>query len=294
MKFSIVTITYNRAHLIGETIQSVLNQTYANFEHIIIDDGSTDDTEKVINSFNDDRIKYYKYEKNGRRSFLRNEGIRKSTGDLISILDSDDIWTNNKLETVNSIFKKNPEVNFVIHDIAFIPDNVIMEEVFSDYKFDFYKNIFPDILANKILPFPTFTIKKEALNKIGILDENMIDGQHDLYVRVASKFKIYYCAEKLTLMKKHGQNISKNTNMTHYEDHIKTIDKLRNEEIISSKKQLILKSKVYTKIAYIYQKQKQYDKAQENYLKSFQTKFFSYHGLKSFVIYLKIKQLHLH
>lgn len=59
MKFSIVTITHNRAHLIDKTIGSVLNQTYPNFEHIIIDDGSTDGTEEIIESSNDDRIKYF-------------------------------------------------------------------------------------------------------------------------------------------------------------------------------------------------------------------------------------------
>ncbi len=288
MKFSIVTITYNRAHLIGETIQSVLNQTHPDFEHIIIDDGSTDDTENVVKQFNDNRIRYYKYQKNDKRSFLRNEGIRKAKGDFISILDSDDIWTNDKLEVVLEIFNKNPDINFVIHNIGFIPADAVKQAAFSDYSFDFYKNIFPDLLTEKIFPLSIFTVKKETLDKIGLIDETQIDGQYDLYLRIATAFKAYYCKEKLTYIRKHSQNISKDRDMTHYDDYLKSIDKLRNDSIISVEKHTDLKSKMYSKIAYIYHKQKRYTEAKENYLKSFKTNFFSYSGFKSLIMYLKI------
>lgn len=288
MKFSIITITYNRAHLIGETIQSVLDQTHADFEHIIIDDGSTDDTKSVVNSYNDARIKYYKYEKNSLRSFLRNEGFRKADGDFICVLDSDDIWKNNKLAMVNTLFTNNPDINFVIHNLSFIPKNETLEEVFSAYKLDFHKTILSEILNDKILPFSTFSIKKEALNQIGLLDENMIDGQYDLYARAAARFKVYYCAKKLAFIRKHNQNTSKNKDMRHYDDCLKTIDKLKNDSLISPIKHAFLKSKIYSKIAYIYHKQKQSQEAKQNYFISFQTRKFSYQGLKSLVMYLKI------
>jgi glycosyltransferase involved in cell wall biosynthesis len=288
MKFSIVTITYNRAHLIGETIQSVLNQTYTDFEHIIIDDGSTDDTEKIVTGFNDDRIRYFKYTKSGKRSFLRNEGIRKATGDFICVLDSDDIWKNNKLEVIGGIFNKNPNVDFVFHNVGFIPEDAIKEEVFSTYKSDCADDFSNDLLEDKILPFPVFTIKKASLENIGLIDENLIDGQHDLYLRAAAKLNLYYCSEKLTFMKKHSQNISKNYLMTHYDDHITTIHKLKETGVVSNGKHGLLLSKVYSKIAYIYQQQKQFQKARENYIKSFQAGFFSYYGFKSVLMYLKL------
>jgi glycosyltransferase involved in cell wall biosynthesis len=291
MKISIVTITYNRAHLIGETIQSVLDQTYSDFEYIIIDDGSTDTTEYVVRSFNDDRIKYYKYEKNDKRSFLRNEGIRKAKGELISILDSDDLWTKDKLETIHFIFNTNPEINFVIHNLAFIPEGLGIKDPFADFKADFYKNILDDLFSNKILPYSIFTVKKSTLDQIGLLDEEMVDGQHDLYLRVASQFKIYYCSKKMALIRKHEQNISRNVNMTHYGDYIKSLNKLRNQEAISNKKYLDLKNAIYTKIAYIYRKQERYNDAKENYIKAFQTKFLGYNGLKSFFMYLRISLL---
>ncbi|ESU23155.1 hypothetical protein FEDK69T_13060 [Flavobacterium enshiense DK69] len=265
-----------------------MNQTHADFEHIIIDDGSTDDTENVVRGFNDDRIHYYKYEKNDKRSFLRNEGFRKAEGNAISLLDSDDIWANDKLETIKTVFSNNPDVSFVIHNVAFIPDDAIKEDLFSNYKSDYSGNILSDVLDDTILPFSTFTIKKDALGQIGYLDESMIDGQHDLYVRATSKFKAYYCARKLTYIRKHSQNISKKTNMSHYDDYMKTIGKLENQGSISHKKHRILKSKIYSKIAYIYQKQEQYNDAKESYRKAFQARFFSYNGLKSFYMFLKL------
>lgn len=90
MPISIIIPTYNRAHLISKAITSVINQTYAAWELIIVDDGSTDNTDAVINEFlSDKRIKYYKKNNSGAAE-SRNMGVEKATGDLISFLDSDD------------------------------------------------------------------------------------------------------------------------------------------------------------------------------------------------------------
>ena len=90
--------TYNRAHVLPRAIESVLTQTHGNFELIIVDDGSTDNTSKVVESFEDPRIKYYSHNKNQNASAARNMGIRHATGEYIAFLDSDDEWDENKLE----------------------------------------------------------------------------------------------------------------------------------------------------------------------------------------------------
>jgi hypothetical protein len=82
--------------------------------------------------------------------------------------------------------------------------------------------------------------------------------------------------------------------MTHYDDYLKTIDALKNKNVISLKKHAALKSKMYSKIAYIYHSQKEFQKAKENYRKSFQTAFFNYSGFKSFIMYLKINLMKSH
>ncbi|MGX7667211.1 glycosyltransferase family 2 protein [Flavobacterium pedocola] len=289
MKFSIVTITHNRAHLIGKTIQSVLNQSHAEYEHLIIDDGSTDTTEEVIKSFNDPRIKYFPYPKIEKRSYLRNEGLRKATGDVCCILDSDDLWTSDKLETINTIFEQHPEVSFVIHNIEFHPSDAVTEKIFPKFQSDFKGFVLNDVLNDIILPFPTFSIRKEALDKIGLLDEKLLDGQHDLYLRAAAELQFYYSCRKLTVMVKHPGNISAKTNLTHYEDYFKSLEKLEKEQHISRKTHKVLKGKTYAKIAYIYHKQKNFSLAKENYRNSYRSYLWNYHGLKSLLLFLKLK-----
>lgn len=87
--FSVIIPCYNRGHLITETIRSVLAQTETDFEIIVIDDGSTDDTKNVVQSISDSRIHYY-YQENAERGAARNKGVRESGGRYITFLDSDD------------------------------------------------------------------------------------------------------------------------------------------------------------------------------------------------------------
>ena len=91
---SVIIPTYNRAHLVGRAIKSVLNQTYRDFEIIVVDDGSTDNTKDIIKEFQkkDKRIKYIPYEKNKGGSAARNTGIKAAKGEYIAFLDSDDEW----------------------------------------------------------------------------------------------------------------------------------------------------------------------------------------------------------
>ncbi len=98
--FSIILPTYNRASMISRAIESVINQSFTNWELIIVDDGSTDNTKGIVDSFikSDKRIKYF-YQENSERSAARNNGISKAKGDWICFLDSDDLYHNNHLET---------------------------------------------------------------------------------------------------------------------------------------------------------------------------------------------------
>lgn len=108
---SIVITTYNRRDSIVNSIKSVLNQTYTNFELIIVDDGSIDGTEYVVrNSFKDTRIKYIKLKDNKGATFARNTGLSEVRGDYFMVWDSDDILYPNALITIYEIFNNNPEI----------------------------------------------------------------------------------------------------------------------------------------------------------------------------------------
>ena len=90
--------TYNRAEYILETIESILGQTYQNWELFIIDDGSEDHTKELVSGIKDERIKFYEAGKIGIGIKIKNIGIEMSTGDLIAFIDSDDLWAQQKLE----------------------------------------------------------------------------------------------------------------------------------------------------------------------------------------------------
>src|SRR5688572_8916034 len=109
---SIILATYNRAQLIGESISSVLNQTYGNWELIIVDDGSDDQTAEVVKELHEPRVKYFYVPHTGMLGAVRNLGIRKAKGEFIAFQDSDDIWREDKLAVQLQLFTKYPDTVF--------------------------------------------------------------------------------------------------------------------------------------------------------------------------------------
>lgn len=158
---SIVIPCYNAQNYIKETIESVLNQTYENYELIIIDDGSTDLSIKLIESFVDDRIFLFKNIQNKGVSFTRNYGVSKAKGEWIAFLDSDDIWCNDKLaKQVNLI--ANRKVNFVFTGTQYIDDNNNRSKFVLEVpdRVDYKK-----LLKQNIISCSSVIIKKELLIK---------------------------------------------------------------------------------------------------------------------------------
>lgn len=109
MKVSIITPTYNCAKYIGETIESVINQSYKDWEMIIVDDCSKDDTKNIVQKYieKDERIKYIRLEENSGAAIARNKAMELATGKYMAFLDSDDLWFENKLETQIEFMQKN-------------------------------------------------------------------------------------------------------------------------------------------------------------------------------------------
>jgi len=104
---SVIVTTFNRADLIGKTINSILKQSYSKIELLIVDDGSTDNTKEIIKNYNDSRIKYIETENWGGPARPRNIGLKYSKGEFIAFCDDDDLWVPNKLEKQLKYFKTN-------------------------------------------------------------------------------------------------------------------------------------------------------------------------------------------
>jgi len=187
-RVSILLPTFNRARLIGRSIRSVLAQTDPRFELLVIDDGSTDETETVVGGFGDPRIRYLRTESNGGAPAARNFGIRQAKTDLIAFQDSDDEWMPDKLQKqLDAMDETGGEVGVVYSDMLRIladgetvyhcsPD--IRRGVWVDPEIDFYQTY--------CLGIQTTLARKDLLLEAGGLDERL--GFYDdleLYLRVA-------------------------------------------------------------------------------------------------------------
>lgn len=128
-KVSLIITTYNRARLLPRAVNSVLNQTYGDFEIIIVDDCSTDSTQDVIQSFADPRIRWFTHEVNRGLSATRNTGIANARGEYIAFLDDDDECTPNRLADQVSILESNPEIGMVYGWIEEINDTTGIRRV---------------------------------------------------------------------------------------------------------------------------------------------------------------------
>ncbi len=117
MKASVIVPTFNRGYIIADTLQSVFAQTYLDFEVIVVDDGSKDDTAQVIARFNDPRLCYIRHEVNRGYSGACNTGIREARGEYISFLDSDDLWKPEKLARDVDFLNRHPEADAVFTDV---------------------------------------------------------------------------------------------------------------------------------------------------------------------------------
>lgn len=116
-KVSVVMPIYNRAYAIGDAVRSVYDQTYENWELLVMDDGSEDaDTlKRKLAAFDDERIHYHRLERTGNISYVRNEGCRRAKGDIIVVHDSDDMAFPNRVEEIVKVFGAHPEVDVVYH-----------------------------------------------------------------------------------------------------------------------------------------------------------------------------------
>jgi glycosyltransferase involved in cell wall biosynthesis len=117
LKVSVIVATFNRGYIVGQALSSVLNQSYGDFEILVVDDGSSDDTQEVVEKIDCEKVRYIRHDHNRGYSAACNSGISAATGDLVGFLDSDDLWKPDKLERQVSFFSRHPEVDVVFSDV---------------------------------------------------------------------------------------------------------------------------------------------------------------------------------
>ncbi|MDH3973179.1 MAG: glycosyltransferase [Deltaproteobacteria bacterium] len=207
---SIVIPTFNRAHLLGLAINTVLSQTYRNFDLIIVDDASADNTEDIVNSFNDNRIRYCRHEKNRGGSAARNTGIKAARGEYIAFLDDDDEWLPRKLEQQVAKFSESSEkVGLIYCGYACVYQDRVVSEIIPKLKGSIYR----ETLQSCILGGPTAIVKRECFDKSGFFDEDLKACQDwDLWIRIAKLYDFDFVPEILAKYTLHGNQVSAGLN----------------------------------------------------------------------------------
>ena len=192
--FSIIIPTYNRANFIAKTVQSVLEQTFSDFEIIIIDDGSTDNTEEVIKSISDNRIKYI-YIKNAERAAARNYGCKLALGEYVTFFDSDDLLYDIHLTVADKIIKANKgiEVFHLGYDIK-NDDGKIIKKVNN-----LGTTVNKGLISGNILSRNGIFINKKSAIQNPFNTDRKLSALEDweLWLRLATQYPIY-CFNKVT------------------------------------------------------------------------------------------------
>lgn len=210
--FSIVLPTYNHANLIGEAINSVINQTYNNWELIIVDNNSTDNTSAVISEYNDDRIKSFKIQNKGVIASSRNMGINKSKGNWIAFIDSDDIWYTNKLDLVVNKINSNTKYHVFCHDelMVNINNGKTNKLIYGPFCDNFYSNML--IYGNKLSTSSTIVSRKYIISNNLLFRENtnlITVEDYDFWLLLAkSNAQFYFIKKILGEYRIHGSNMS--------------------------------------------------------------------------------------
>ena len=197
--FSIILPTYNRASFLTRSIGSVIKQDFLDWELIVIDDGSTDHTKEVVNSFNDPRIKYF-YQENSERSAARNKGIDQANSDWVCFLDSDDEYLPEHLEVIHKCLMSKDSPRFILtgniiknknsqikHPLINMDANVLVE------------------IATKFVLMNSICIEKRILEQEQFNETYKIWEDTHLWLRIAAQYPVYQIEEYTTIQHIHEQ-----------------------------------------------------------------------------------------
>ena len=226
---SVIIPTYNRAWVIKEAIDSVLTQDYTEFELIVVDDGSTDQTFDVLESYRND-IKVLS-QKNKGVSAARNRGIAEASGNFIAFLDSDDLWLSQKLSVQIDFFNQTPDALICQTEEVWIRNGLRVNPKKRHKKPS--GMIFKPSLRLCLVSPSAVMIRRHLLDRVGRFDETLPACEdYDLWLRISCRFPIYLIDTPLIIKRGgHDDQLSKGTGLDKFR--IKAIEKIIKSGLLS-------------------------------------------------------------
>jgi glycosyltransferase involved in cell wall biosynthesis len=247
---SVVIPTFNHGHYLGRALQSVINQSYTNWEAIVIDNHSTDNTDEVIFGFSDKRISYLKFQNNGVIGASRNAGIKVAKGEWIAFLDSDDWWHPDKLKEFHGQTGKNLDVFY--HELEVMRPSNSWRRGFID-SWQVRSPVQIDLLMRgNALATSSVVVRREILNRTSLFNEShsMIACEdYNLWLQLGGVTnRFHYCPKVLGYYMDDGSGMSRRDMSAPYKHAIASFMHSLN----SSQKKYVEARVDYTKLRYAY------------------------------------------
>ena len=213
MSVSAIIPTYNCAHLLPQAIESAIHQSHRLQEIIVVDDGSTDNTEECVRPFLS-QIRYVKQENRGLAG-ARNRGIRESTAEFVAFLDADDVWLFEKTEKQLSAFRSSPDAALTFTDARVLSPSGKTMPTFMNGKDAREGYVFDVLLRSSFILPSTAMIRRSCLEDVGLFDEGLLCVEDlDLWLRISRKYPVKMVAEPLAVWRRQEDGLTaKVTNM---------------------------------------------------------------------------------
>lgn len=211
-KVSVNIPCFNGERYIRQAIESVLNQMFEDFELIVIDDGSTDSSARIINSFSDSRVRYF-YKGNEGLASTRNFALKESRGEFIALLDQDDIWLKDKLQKQLELFEKESETGIVFSDSYILDNEKRRAKTYFECCRPNRGMVFEELLLgySNFIPLPTAILRRQVFEKVGLFNTGYrLAEEWELFLRAAREFAFDYVDEPLACYRIHDGNFSRN------------------------------------------------------------------------------------
>ncbi|WP_419663486.1 glycosyl transferase, family II [Desulfosarcina variabilis str. Montpellier] len=210
---SVVVTCYNYGHFLAACLNSVLSQTFKEIEVIVVDDGSTDDSEQVAIPFlKDERVRYIK-QKNGGQANAKNRGIREAKGEFIAFLDADDQWDKCKIEKQLPLFEDTSVgVVYSIHRFVDEAGQPVMRQKRRRTMKPRKGKVTQYLFIDNFIPFSSTVVRSDCFNRLGVFDESLAMGiDWDLWLRFSTRYLFDYVDEPLLIYRiGHSGQMSKN------------------------------------------------------------------------------------
>ncbi|APS39310.1 glycosyltransferase [Salegentibacter sp. T436] len=273
---SIITPTYNRGHLISKAIESVLNQTFENWEYIVVDDASNDNTKEIVESFKDDRIKFIACKENGGNAVARNVGVNASQGDYIAFLDSDDEYLPVYLEKALDKLAENDEADFLWSGTR----TVAIDGSYSDSIWIPKTKTLPDQFLYELHVGigRGFLIKRKCFSDLRFDERLRTAVDTDFLIRLRKKFEYTVLEEILLYI--NTQPGSVRSDFSEKKKSYDIIIKKNKETILKNE---LLRYKWYYKLLWLSLYDKDFDLAKTAYTK------IRFDGIKPTILYILFK-----